>query len=462
MSKDLFEGLTEVEKEYAMKILGELGESGESDILTDLYYADFDEIPVDIDTFLEDDRYVGKTTNQGKSIYPFWRDILRKLFAPESKYNEAIFSGCLSGDTLIPMLDGSKKTIKELYELYGRQPYTGKVLDYMYSLDMSTNRMTVGEMTRVFKTGIKPIYRITFDNGKYVDCSADHKFLTRDKHWKTINKGLSVGDSLMPFITEDDDKGYEILANPDGSKVTTHRTVMEYKIGDYKGVVHHKDFNKRNNLPQNLLKTTWILHRAYHRHHINKFNYDPEFQKKAHAAIDYKNPDRVRGVIEFNKNHPNIQNLLKKVSKEEMIATLKTLYNYKKLMNIYGLSVTGLESLLSRYEINPDDYVLKCPIKFPDKYWGPRFSVFSSLYNQHGYLDDDLVRDHGGFRCLPSNVVKNYFNGDEDAFLEVVKNYNHKIVSIELLGEQETYELTIRGHHNFALECGVISSNSIG
>lgn len=96
MSKDkLFEGLSDIEKEYAMQILSEMSEKGSSGILTELYYADYDEVPVDIDTFLEDNRYIGKATNQGKSVYPFWRDILRKLFAPESKYNEAIFSGSI-------------------------------------------------------------------------------------------------------------------------------------------------------------------------------------------------------------------------------------------------------------------------------------------------------------------------------------------------------------------------------
>lgn len=50
----------------------------------------YTELPVDIDTFIEDDHYIGKETRNGQSIYPFWRQRLRELFDPEhpNKYRE--------------------------------------------------------------------------------------------------------------------------------------------------------------------------------------------------------------------------------------------------------------------------------------------------------------------------------------------------------------------------------------
>ena len=50
----------------------------------------YTELPVDIDTFIEDDHYIGKSTRNGKMIYPFWRQILREMFDPENpnKYKE--------------------------------------------------------------------------------------------------------------------------------------------------------------------------------------------------------------------------------------------------------------------------------------------------------------------------------------------------------------------------------------
>ena len=50
----------------------------------------YTELPVDIDTFIEDDHYIGKETRNGQSIYPFWRQRLREMFDPEhpNKYRE--------------------------------------------------------------------------------------------------------------------------------------------------------------------------------------------------------------------------------------------------------------------------------------------------------------------------------------------------------------------------------------
>ena len=57
---DFFANLDEKEKALALSILKEVSATGKSELLDDLKYADFDEIPVDIDTFLDDDDYLGK------------------------------------------------------------------------------------------------------------------------------------------------------------------------------------------------------------------------------------------------------------------------------------------------------------------------------------------------------------------------------------------------------------------
>ena len=51
---DAFKNLNEDERKLAMEILTQVAENGQSDILDALKYNDFDEIPVDIDTFLDD------------------------------------------------------------------------------------------------------------------------------------------------------------------------------------------------------------------------------------------------------------------------------------------------------------------------------------------------------------------------------------------------------------------------
>ena len=61
-------------------------------------YADFEEIPVDIETFITDDRYLGKAWKDagGKlKLYPFWMERLKELFPSnlETAYNTFLESG---------------------------------------------------------------------------------------------------------------------------------------------------------------------------------------------------------------------------------------------------------------------------------------------------------------------------------------------------------------------------------
>ena len=53
------EGLSPEERAAAMEILQQFAEQGSSELLDDLKYSDFDEIPVDIETFLDDPTYLG-------------------------------------------------------------------------------------------------------------------------------------------------------------------------------------------------------------------------------------------------------------------------------------------------------------------------------------------------------------------------------------------------------------------
>ena len=55
----------------------------------------YEEIPVSIDTFLEDPQYLGGTTNCGKAIYPAWRTAMREIFEDPYKYTTLVFTGSI-------------------------------------------------------------------------------------------------------------------------------------------------------------------------------------------------------------------------------------------------------------------------------------------------------------------------------------------------------------------------------
>ena len=67
----------------------------------------YTELPVDIDTFIEDDHYIGKETRNGQSIYPFWRQRLREMFDPEhpNKYREMFCATAIgTGKTRVTLI----------------------------------------------------------------------------------------------------------------------------------------------------------------------------------------------------------------------------------------------------------------------------------------------------------------------------------------------------------------------
>lgn len=41
--------------------------------------------PVDVMTFTTDDYYIGKSTRRGETIYPYWKEFLKKVFSPNSE-----------------------------------------------------------------------------------------------------------------------------------------------------------------------------------------------------------------------------------------------------------------------------------------------------------------------------------------------------------------------------------------
>lgn len=101
--KSLMATLSDREREIMIQILREYAETGTSKTYNDVWMEDYEEIPVDIDTFLEDPEYLGLATNYGKQIYPFWREQLRKIFAKgDTEFDEVCFTGAIGiGKTAI-------------------------------------------------------------------------------------------------------------------------------------------------------------------------------------------------------------------------------------------------------------------------------------------------------------------------------------------------------------------------
>jgi hypothetical protein len=126
------------------------------------------------------------------------RSVIPRNKSPDIGFNQSInpYRGCehgcvygMSGDTPILMSDGTTRVLAELSvgdEIYG----TKRVGTYI--------RYT---KTRVHAhwSVIKPVYRITLEDGTTLDSGPDHRFLT-DRGWKFVT-GTESGRTRRPHLT---------------------------------------------------------------------------------------------------------------------------------------------------------------------------------------------------------------------------------------------------------------------
>lgn len=94
-NQEEFAKLSKEDKQLVITILREYQETGTSKTLTDIWSEDYEEIPVPIDEFICNPYYLGKSTGNGESIYPYWRKTYRKIFDPALAYEEVIFTGAI-------------------------------------------------------------------------------------------------------------------------------------------------------------------------------------------------------------------------------------------------------------------------------------------------------------------------------------------------------------------------------
>jgi hypothetical protein len=134
----VLDGLSPEERKLALEILNELSQDGKSEILEDLKYSDFEEIPVSIDEFISNERYLGKglyikdpfTGERKCTVFPYWLETFRDIFPDNltTKYNTIILTGSIGlGKSFCAVIIQlyllyRMMCLKDPYMYYGLQP----------------------------------------------------------------------------------------------------------------------------------------------------------------------------------------------------------------------------------------------------------------------------------------------------------------------------------------------------
>lgn len=443
---------------------------------TDLYKAaamaeGYESVPVDIETFINDPNYIGAIYGEGR-VYPYWMEKLKRLF-PNPLYSPYI-EVCLSGDTEVDLLDGTTKTMGQICKEYDGNDF------WVLGFNVNTKEWEPCKAHSPAITGFRKVYKVTLDNGKWFKATAEHEVLGKDNRWYRVDS-LKVGQSLMPYNLTHDSYGYAFVwDNKSQKSIKRRRIVQDFKNPIPSGWhVHHKNQNKADDRPCNLIALPHKQHFALHHSMWHKSKTNPALKeildakfKKFHvmggeASWKFKSPETIARIRAGQKAWANSEEGKQKASEKfrEYNATHKD-----------ELQVRAHNAVRARWE--DENQRLNAASKMASRNHDAEFQRKTQLAKILKYLNAALLTNPG-FKSTDLTykrraTVARYFdcvvNGridyamlesKWDGIVERARNYNHRIVSIEEMPPEPVYNFTVDRQHNYALSCGAVVKNCI-
>ena len=385
---------------------------------------------------------------------------------------KSTYARCFRGDTRVALADGTAPTLEEMAE----RAEQGELF-WGYS---------IGEYGRIIVTlleaprfiGRDALMAITLDNGEVIHCTPDHEFLRRDGRRAQAHE-LRDGDSLMPLYRQLA-RGYEVVYQPlNGHLNPTHRLADEWNVrngiyADEPGTHrHHKDMDRRNNMPWNIERMEASEHIRLH----NARSYGEEFDPDEHS-------EAIRQAFECLRQDPDWLSRYRAAQSRRArqfwggsrYAQAREGLRRKHLDAWTEQRRSEQREAMLRYYADPASRERSSRIS--RSAWSrdqgerrARQAALARSINLREEITADAVRealertgsirgaagllncDRSVFRRFPGELAA--FRGQQGGATR-----NHKVTSVrELPGDHDVYCLTVPEAGNFALEAGVFVSN---
>ena len=385
---------------------------------------------------------------------------------------KSTYARCFRGDTRVALADGTAPTLEEMAE----RAEQGELF-WGYSIG-EYGRIVVTLLESPRFIGRDALIAVTLDHGEVIHCTPDHEFLRRDGRRVQAHQ-LRDGDALMPLYRQLA-RGYEVVYQPlNGHLYPTHRLADEWNLrngiyADEPGTHrHHKDMDRRNNMPWNIERMEASEHIRLHNDH----SYGAEFDPDEHSESIRQAFERLRQDPEWLSRYRAAQShRARQFWGESRYAKAREGLRRKHLEAWTVQRRSERREAMLRYYADPASRELSSRIS--RNAWSrdqgerrARQAALARSLNLRGEITADAVRealertgsirgaagllncDRSVFRRFPWELAA--FRGQQGGATR-----NHKVTSVrELPGDHDVYCLTVPEAGNFALEAGVFVSN---
>lgn len=409
--------------------------------------------------------------------------------------------GCFTGDTKVSLVDGRELTFLQLVDEYN----SGKV-NYVYSFNHLTKRVEAKRIRKAWCTKKNAeLMKVTLDDGSEIRCTPNHKFMLRDGQYVEACDLIS-GDSLMPLyrkhLTPEESPmyPYRLYYEPIEDKWHfEHRQFVEAESDGSHDIVHHINFNKDDNTPENLIYCSRQYHaylhsklssgawsekacikrseslKKYHAQAKGTPEYEERNRKLSEAMIN-KQPEGRHEEIVAERERSRLNGIrLRELSASRKEQKLQRILNIEKMFNVVWDQLSSNDrdkySLLYTRAIDPD-IQRRITEKVKEnhklgKYLNANAALSKS--NEESKKLKELIPDIDEDRFfsifgIRYSEIPNRKKGPYAVkYRRIVakKILNHKVKSVEFIDEcEDVFDIEVEDNHNFALSCGVFVHNS--
>lgn len=349
------------------------------------------------------------------------RDIARQILRHRSFSFQEF---CVAEGTKVSTLVGGrtkKVAIEDLFKRFKNKQYWGMSENLVRVYDEDSKTLVSAKIKEVFKTGVKPVYELTLDNGRKVQSTLDHKFLTQNgfKRLGEISTDDFVGTNGVPVYQTKQwlaEAKFEAIENGTGLQGMADKAGVSYHTIRKWLKVHGLQFTKKQ-----VAMYTEIWNKGLEK------ELQPRFGKTVTEDTRLK--------MQESSLKGEESNLYKTGSYRNFANEVRD-YWYKR--KNYLVKKLGQKCNLSKIECDYDDLEIDhiLPVaKFPE-----------------------LAYDEENIQLLSKSAHREKSNRESSERLLTASW--HKVVSIEYVGEKETYDMEIdHTSHNYVAN-GIITHNS--